>query len=333
MSGISVQREGFVKVQDLLNQLVVDLTANGFTRIFPAAAFNANSDKVVTLEASVAIDPLNTGANPQPWRIAFKVVNDYRLNAYAATPLQLTDTGTIAKMEYSQGAQLVESSGVMGSDAVVESGAFQWFPENHFIDRSARIPDAATAASYPMSYRLSTSDHGVALFVWEQASDGSPLGKFSWFCIQRPVDRDTGAVLTNGKAPVFCVYSMKNDIRKFVVREADIVRPTSSVSATEDTEDSKAIINDENQVSINEDSKYVVTCPNGLNTPRYVYTEELDMIGYTSADVVSEYSDVPLRLYSETADRIYKAMKANGDNNTGMRILMLKQGPSTVPSN
>ena len=229
--------------------------------------------------------------------------------------------------------------------------------DSQFIDRSIRIPDLQTAQSYPMSYTLAISDHGFHLCVWEEAQD--PTGnKFSWVVVQRPVDRVTGAPLvdTSTKCPLFCVYGLKDmyipaaifdaskttsqsdvdqviiderwesGLKKFVVRERDVLKPTPSVPASYDTEDSNAIINDDQQVCITEDNKYVITFPNKLNTPRYAYTHELDMIAYTSADVVSQYTEVPLTVYGESSPRIYKALLANKPNNTGVRILTLKQG-------
>jgi hypothetical protein len=65
--------------------------------------------------------------------------------------------------------------------------------------------------------------------------------------------------------------------------------------------------------------------PNRLNTQRYAYTDELDLIGYTSADVISQDSDVPVTVYGESSPRKYKAMKTSGPNNTGFRILVLTE--------
>jgi hypothetical protein len=85
-------------------------------------------------------------------------------------------------------------------------------------------------------------------------------------------------------------------------------------------------MNARQQVAISENNKYVITFPNGLNTSRYAYTHELDMIAYTSADVVSEGTNVPITVYGEGTPRIYKAMPSNGPNNTGMRMLVLVSG-------
>ena len=73
-------------------------------------------------------------------------------------------------------------------------------------------------------------------------------------------------------------------------------------------------------------NKYLVTFPNRLNTDRYVYTEELDQFAYTSADVIGEGSEVAVTVYGEGTPRVYRALKANGPLNTGMRLLMLVEG-------
>ena len=74
--------------------------------------------------------------------------------------------------------------------------------------------------------------------------------------------------------PVSAVY-------KFVVREVDVEKPTLPADATASNADSNAIINSKQQVAITEANQYVITFPNGLNTQRYAYTEELDLIAYT----------------------------------------------------
>jgi hypothetical protein len=42
--------------------------------------------------------------------------------------------------------------------------------------------------------------------------------------------------------------------------------------------------------------------------------------------VVSQWSDVPLTVFGEGTARVYKALHANGYNNTKMRLLALVQG-------
>ena len=220
-------------------------------------------------------------------------------------------------------------------------------------------------AARPLSFRVSISDHGVALCLWEEAQDlwGN---RFSWFVIQRPVNSTTGATLVDdnplGRCPVFCVYSIgggEPDVTKvpavseqavsssdeykanvflqaakiyrFTVREIDIHRPSVPVLATVDSPDARAIINGKEQVSITEGNQYVISFINGFNTARYMYKEELDMITYCSADVISAWSDVTLTPYTDPTTNTpvsvtYKAMQANLPDNAGMRILILTDG-------
>lgn len=187
-------------------------------------------------------------------------------------------------------------------------------------------PEDDLSASYPMSYYLAITPRGFFLSIWEGVASDTDGKYFSWVLVQRPVDRDTGQTITTGKAPVFCVNSVGNTVNRFVVREADIVRATEIYSATEDTVDCTAIINDKVQVAVSEDNQYVVSFPSRLNTPRFAYTYELDMIGYTSASVVAHNAEIPLTLYNEAQPRNYIAMHANQPNGNGMRIVALKKG-------
>lgn len=318
---LSVQRSGFTRVPEMYYAIIQDLLANGFTLNFPTTELLAPVAGAVypsfkaTLQAGAAVDPL---ATDQPWCIQFEAKASQVGNIYVATPIQLPDDGSVANL----GAEVGQLPAGMVNATIspvptTAAGAF--------IFRSDRVLDQAVAEAYPFSYRLTISDHGIVLVVWEDASDNKGT-KHSWICVQRPVDRLTGAPLIVGHCPLFCVFGLVGDPWKFVVREADVLKPTIPVPADKDTEDSHAILNSANQVSITENNRYVIAFPNGLNTPRYMYTENLDMIAYCSADVVSAYTDVPILAFGEPTARIYAAMQANAPFNTGMRLLMLKQG-------
>lgn len=206
--------------------------------------------------------------------------------------------------------------------------------------------------SYPLGYICSINSQGIMLYIYEEGSEDQK-SRFSWILIQHGVDHKTGTPNITGKAPVWCVYSsgvtepfflqtasstnIKNypnsttqpifsnlvsPIRKFVVREADVLAPTRSVPACYNTIDSSAIMNELKQVSIDENKNYTLTFPNKLNTTRYAYTDELDLLAYISADVISDGTEVSITVYNEGAPRKYLALGANGDYNTGMRILM-----------
>lgn len=234
-------------------------------------------------------------------------------------PALVTVDGKYSAPTWTAGISQGNSTGTPGDESVVDELT------KGLVTRARRVVPLQQT-SYPMTYRLVISPRGMWLGIWEDATTAETSATFNWFLIQRPVDRATGLVLTTGKAPVFCVNSVGPNIWQFTVRESDILRPGKRRSATVDEVDSECIINNVEQVSLSEDGKYIVTFPSRLNTSRYRYPHELDMIGLTSADVVSQFTDVPLTVYGETTGRVYKALHANGTANTGMRILVLQQG-------
>jgi len=206
--------------------------------------------------------------------------------------------------------------------------------------------------SFPMSYRLTVTPRGIMVMVWVESRDNHGAS-YGWFCIQRMVDVTGGAVL-DGKAPLFCVFSENggggaradgtgtialdgttydalnapepDGINQFVIREGDINAPDIPHSAVIDTADATRIINSTQQVSTSEDNQFILNFAKGLNTQRYSYPHELDLFAYTSADVISQWSETEVTVYGESTPRKYKAMNANHINNKGMRILMLVEG-------
>lgn len=201
--------------------------------------------------------------------------------------------------------------------------------------------------SIPFSYRVTITPRGIMFFMWIESRDGVGNG-YGYFAIQRMVD-ENGAAVVDGKAPLYAVFSPNGGggdgditvdgetfdalnapqtigILKFVVREQDVNAPTVPHSAVTDTADSSRIINSVQQVSTSEDNKFIINFPKGLNTQRYSYPHELDLFAYTSADVISQWSETELTVYGEGSPRKYKAMNANHKNNKGMRILMLVEG-------
>lgn len=280
--------------------------------------------------------------------------------------------------------QKVTATGVWSPYKVASNlGNSQWAldtvkddPKFGIINRAVRI-GSGSGAAFPLRYRLVISPRGVWIGIWEDADSDAFSYNFNWFLIQRPVDRETGTVVTTGKAPVWCVaYNGANQdfpdqtyFFQTVVREADVLKPAGVAhslyniiddnndpeATTENVvqgtdpvtnllrpnyarrraeinqEDSDAIINSENQVSLSEDQKYIVTFPARLNTNRFSYSYELDMIGFTSADVVSNGTIVPLTVYGEPTNREYLALKSSGSSNTGVRIVVLNLGGGITP--
>lgn len=379
--GYSFERYGFGTIDELAKSIVADMVSAGFTWLYPAAP--SETAKAVTLVAGPSVDPL---AATQPWAVKFMwdkgadgstpaSTSGGILDVIVATPRQFSASGHATYDRYYGVTQAWDPQdngvskdvvGLIGTAVRRTNGrSYQQksmgFSDRTFIDRTRLT--SSDGYAYPMSYRLTVSDRGFALFVWEEGHDRE-ANLFSWVMAQRPVDNKTGLVYKTGKSPVHCVYGlMMNDkqnpswtdtgmynIRRFVVRESDINVPyplgnvtrTGSeitnepgdmmgVVATHDTRDYNAIMNASQQVSISEANKYILTFPNGLNTARYAYPHELDMIAYTSADVVAQGTIVPVSVYGEAQPRKYAAMGANGPNNTGMRILLLIEGGGVSP--
>jgi len=291
MAGFTTQKSGFTQVTDLFLSIATDMVANGFTLAYPttlptaavppasAALFKATLQFASAAEVAVAL----------PWRVQLDASVAKLGSINVATPTQLPNDGTTALIippglssSPSVPVGMVNTTGTLPttSGSTVDNSPF------YFIARDGADTSTTVGANAnPMSYRLTITDRGFALCVWDDASDAQATPKVSWLVVQRPVDHTTGIAYTTGHAPVFAVYGMDGATSKFVVRENDVLRPSPQVPADSDSEDSRAILNTSNQVSITEDNRYVITFPNGLNTPRYAYTLELDMLAYTSADV------------------------------------------------
>ena len=330
--GYSVERQGFATVSALMYSVATDMLANGFTLIFPATMpITAPTTFKFTLEASASVNPRH---DTQPWRVHFDVMADQKSKMVVATPTQLRNDGSVALRPMASNASdsiKSEIAGIIGTEALTDSQSNSTSAEMRsfrFIDRSSgsrAVASALEGYAAPMTYRLTISDHGFALFVWEPGTDvyqsaiqngAEPSlntgGNYNaWIVVQQPVDKTTGVPLATGRSPVFCLYKLYDKMYQFTVCENDVPVPTVARSATVDYEDNRAVINPYPQVTINEQDKYVVTFPSRLNTPRCTYTEEMDLLGLTSADVIAEDTDVPLRVYGEASDRVYKAMQAN----------------------
>lgn len=275
--------------------------------------------------------------------------------------------GLIGAAPTSKGKKLVNDDNTTTAIDTVEVNAN--IITEGFINRTIRVGASADPSkwagnpeSYPINYTLTVSRRGIFFGIWE--SSWSVIQKkktdkdvfFNWVVIQRPVDRVTGRILTSGRCPVFCVNSVGSKYWKFVVRESDILHPTVGdpnlkfytwdttkgniqvgsstyrVPADQHSQDSFAIINTTNQIALTEDSKFLISFLHNLTTPRFRYSEELDLIGQTSADVCMATNDISIQAYKESGPRIYRAMPANNEYNTGLRVAVLKDLPDIVDS-
>ena len=333
ITGFTVQKGGYTGVPEIFLAICQDLVSHGAVLNFPATlpAPPVGNAPVALFKATMEIQATDPAISAQPWRIQFDASVARTGSIVIATPIQLPNDGSAALLAPPNVQTPGMPAGMLNTMVRMPSGqelATETTPKApfFFIYRSQAATGSTGAGAYPLSYRLTLTERGIALCVWEDATDAEAIPNISWVVAQRPVDHLTGATLVAGHAPVVCVYGMAGVTSKFIVRENDVYKPTLSVSANTNTEDSRGILNTANQVSITENNRYVITFPNGLNTPRYSYTEELDMVAYTSADVVSEFSNVPLTVYGEGTARTYKALRSTGGNSTGMRLLFLTEG-------
>ena len=208
---------------------------------------------------------------------------------------------------------------------------------------------ADSIVGQPNSYRIVATDHGLFIGVWGPDPEENGKG-FSWVLVQRPVDKKTGIVrglntlnglpltgtevdasgnpIAIGNRPLFCVNSTGGKFWKFVVREHDTPVPSTRKDATINTPDSGAVINPYQQQSLTENGEYVITFLNNLNTSRFKYSDELDMLGTVSSDVVGGGSQINVNVYSEISKRVYHALWSSGSFGTKMRVMVVADIPS-----
>jgi hypothetical protein len=163
-----------------------------------------------------------------------------------------------------------------------------------------------------------------------------------------------------GRATSVSLRPLAGVVQKFTVREKDVLKPTYPEDATANTADSNAWLNEVQQQTrveyrassetanngsfILAGAKYVILYPNRLNTKRFRYQHDLDMIAYTSSDVIAPQLTIRVNVYNEGAKdangkvlsdqgrfRKYTALTPNNSYNTNMTILMLTEIDSDAP--
>lgn len=318
---ISRLRQGITSIPTLISDIVSDLVSGGMVL---DGTYNVGDTTRYVLKASNTIDPL---FESQSWRLVIHVIgNSY--NVFACNAIQVTEEGdVVANGEHSKSGALVPNNNL--EDEVF----FSRDPESASWSIHSELPEGVGPEGVPLSSLVSCSDHGLVISTWAEGQDNRG-DCFNWISVQRPV-ADDGTIIAEGKAPLFCVFSRdgggskdgldtirEEGILKFVVSESDISAPTKPVSAVIPTPDSHPIINPLQQVAIAETFEYVMNFPKGLNTHRYYYEASLDMIAYTSADVISSSSTDDVKLFGEDSPRTYRAINANSLNNRGMRLLI-----------
>lgn len=392
---------------------------------YPTSEIESNRfQSVVVLETRSPILPVNVPMGlDQTYRIRFEfdmreTVNGVANPSYGwvkvnmGTRNQILNDGTITS---TQGAEGIQSTVVRTPGELAEV----WFNNETDVVAGTSTPflkrvkkkgqgwfkrtgktDPSIAPSYPMSYRLTVVPHGLALYVWDNASIDQN-DDYAWFVAQRQVNNVSGITPTSGKYPVHCLYEcsrktvesadfpvyysnnvntttedaitvvydqngqefsvdsldptktfwimnpqdredpevdrlLTKGIYRFVVREYDVFKPWDVHKlATHHQIDSNAIINPLEQLSVTPDNRFVITFPTGLTTERFMYpNHEIDLIAFSSAEVVSQGANIPIDSYKPatdvTDDRLYQGMYSTLPNGNGMRVLIQVYG-GTIP--
>ncbi len=324
----------------------------------------------VTILASTAnIDPLANASvvgyvvtRDEPgWRICFNKLDNERLGIHVATSIQLTDTGNIARLSNRSTTAITykEPAGNVGADWTGTEGTPATGDAGFNQIWLNRQPSVGAESAYPMSYLLTLTNRGIFLGVWEDSQEEIPQGgtvdsagygksPFRWLLVQRSVDRVTGHVRGGGalrqdnnplaetsRCPVFCVSGTGSpaEFRKFIVREADIPSPSRKKFAGVQSEDSNPLLNTYPQQSLTESGEFIVTFLSNLNTPRFKYADELDMLGTVSAEVLGAGTSFNVNVYNEPYQREYTALYATEKHGVGMRLVVLTKMGFTPSAN
>jgi hypothetical protein len=185
-----------------------------------------NISNLMVVESTEAVDILSgeptytsnafSGAAPvgQKWRIRFEwLPGTSELKVNVATKYQLRDDGTVTSSQARDGTNraVFREPGELCDifhEPVISRNVTVTSVKNksHFLRRGISKNKYDVAPQYPMSYRLTTTNHGVSLFVWDQASADQD-DDFAWFVVQRHVNQLTGQPDITEKTPLHCLYS------------------------------------------------------------------------------------------------------------------------------
>ncbi|WOL24388.1 tail sheath [Yersinia phage fHe-Yen9-02] len=313
-----IKGRNFIGPEALSRDLVEKMITAGFT--LTGQDGEAASGQTVTpgskhwaLDAGASVDSQVT---TQPWTVIIRADNVLKTISIGILPkLQVTSQFEAASRSATEQVGRLSVGGLLA---------------NNFIDivKDWKINPTAALAAYPLGYDLVTTDHGIALQIHAEGYDNTGTA-FSWFVAQRGIT--IGETTAGEKSPLFCIYScaggqngdpdvsIASSVLRYTVIEEGINSASLPISASQGTPDGMPIINPLQQVMIAVGNKACVLFPQMINSHRYVYFTMLDMLGYTSADVLSAASEIEL---SPTGTAyMYRGMNANGKDNRGMRVL------------
>ena len=155
----------------------------------------------------VASQVAQENRTPQKWRMRFFYDSrDEYIHVNIGTQFQILEDGSLSETVGRDGilSGPTRSPGEL-SDVYYKFDERGNKAKSGFYRRQGKT-DANIAGSYPISYRLTCSDHGTAFFIQDQASIDDD--DYAWFVVQRHVNNISGKIdLEDGKSPVHCVYA------------------------------------------------------------------------------------------------------------------------------
>lgn len=311
-----IRGQNLIGPEAVCRAVMNDLVQNGFTAIGVdrvAGSGLSPTTKAACLEAGLAVDGLSA---VQKWCVILEANDELRTMTVNVLP-SIQVTSDFRSSQRTGNTEVGRVSNGAKADAYFFNMSLDW-----------GISPASDLTATPLAYDLSITNHGIALCVYAEGY-GNTGQAFSWFVAQRGVT-DTD-LIEGDSSPLFCVFSiaggqrgnpdmlLHDSIQRFTVVEKDIYSASQPISAVVPTPDGYPIINPLQQVSLFEGNKACILFPQLINTHRYLYFVKLDMLAYTSADVLSQ--DSQIEIISNLKRIQYKAQCANGRDNRGLRIL------------
>jgi hypothetical protein len=152
--------------------------------------------------------PVRSRRSPQKWRIRFYYdERDDYVHVNVGTKYQLLDNGntTRGQSRDGQNKSVFRLPGEL-SEVYFDPSDDNGKGKSGFFRRQGKTT-SDTNNTYPITYRLTCTDHGTSLFMFDQAAVDQD-DDYAWFVVQRHVDNSSGKIeFEDGKSPVHCVYS------------------------------------------------------------------------------------------------------------------------------
>jgi hypothetical protein len=191
-------------------------TRNALRRI--TNKFLVESDKGVDLlsDSNLGFGGSNqspsSARKPQKWRMRFEWdAADFSIKVNCATAYQLKDDMTITEAQGRDGIKQAvyrqpgELCDIYKSPSIGRGSTLKLLTSKSNFMRRTQLQDEQ-AQSYPLSYRMTVTDHGLGLFMFDAGAVDQD-DDYAWLVVQRHVDQTSGQPEYTDKSPVHCIYS------------------------------------------------------------------------------------------------------------------------------